>query len=73
MPARSSVVVILRNTSGTLTAARPATVLGEKRASTVPVLGMVPPDPCLPQFAPEQAHPEGEEDTLFSRHSALNL
>jgi hypothetical protein len=34
---------------------------------------MVPPDPFFRQFAREQAHLEGEEDTLFSRHSALDL
>jgi hypothetical protein len=71
--------MILRNTSGTLPAARPATGLGEKPALTFPrdlrlrLLGMVLPDPFFRQFAREQTHLEGQEDTLFSRHCALNL
>jgi hypothetical protein len=34
---------------------------------------MVLPDPFFRQFAREQTHLEGQEDTLFSRHCALNL
>jgi hypothetical protein len=34
---------------------------------------MVQPDLFFRQFAREQTHLEGQEDTLFSRHCALNL